>query len=254
MKSMELPTPFIAVEDMDGAGKTMLLRRLENTLRLMSDHLYGFFRELGGSDFGEIQRDIFLDPRFQDKSLKTKLVQLFAARNSNIEKIVMPSREGGRIVIADRFDGSTLAYQVFAEARSYEERAKLENLFWVLRKAVVNDENAPTLYRYLDLPPEVAHTRRVTDVSRDKNHYDEKPADFYARGSAQGTEPSSTKYASGVPRKSPSSMRRSPRTKSSTKSSASSASTSAPTNPEKQNRPCQPTRAVLFIVTLQTSR
>ncbi len=174
-------TPFIAIEGMDGSGKTTLIRRLEEYLSLMSDYRYAFTHEPGGSPLAEAVRGILLDDSLSgNASGKTQLLGFFYARSHHLG-MIRKKREVEFVVITDRFDGSTFAYQVYGESKGPEEQEELDELFWMLRANVVLGGNEPTLYLYLDLPPETAFARRSADTSQAKNHYDEKPLSFYRR-------------------------------------------------------------------------
>lgn len=179
---MDMPLiPFIAIEGMDGSGKTTLIRRLEERFSLMSDYRYVFTREPGGTPPAEAVRDILLDDSLSgNASGKTQLLGFFYARSHHLE-MIRKKRDAGFVVITDRFDGSTFAYQVYGESKSSEEQEELSDLFWGLRSSIVRGKNAPTLYLYLDLPPETAYARRAGDSSQEKNHYDTKPIGFYRR-------------------------------------------------------------------------
>ena len=173
--------PFIAIEGMDGSGKTTLVRRLQEAFSLSSDHRYAFTREPGGTPLAEAVRGVLLDHALSGHaSGKTQLLGFFYARSHHLG-MIHNQRNRGLTVISDRFDGSTFAYQVYGESKGPEEQEELDELFWILRTNVVLGGNEPTLYLYLDLPPETAFARRSADASQEKNHYDEKPLSFYRR-------------------------------------------------------------------------
>jgi dTMP kinase len=173
--------PFIVIEGMDGSGKTTLTRRIEKAFALMPDYRFVFTREPGGTPLAEAVRGILLDTDLSgNASGKTQLLGFFYARAHHLETI-RKQREQGFAVISDRFDGSTFAYQVYAQSDDTAEQKELADLFWALRTNIVCDENAPTLYLYLDLPPETAYFRRTVDASQEKNHYDTRSIGFYRR-------------------------------------------------------------------------
>lgn len=174
------PAPFIAIEGMDGSGKTTLIRRPKDTFGLRSDIRFVFTREPGGTPAAEAVRGILLDGNFSaDADGETQLLGFFYARAHHL-KAVRKWRKG-QVVITDRFDGSTFAYQVAAQSKSPKEFEELDDLFWTLRNNLIRDEDEPTLYLFLDLPPQTAYARRRADASQERNHYDEKPLRFYER-------------------------------------------------------------------------
>lgn len=164
--------PFIAIEGMDGSGKSTLVDKLREKFPRSTGDRVLFTREPGGPPLAEALRNLFLSEQFEGAEPKTKILTLFAGRNEHLAKLINLRRRDGTAVITDRFDASTHAYQVITEARDSEEQEELDDLFWTLRNKIVYGENAPTLYLYLDLPPKTAYARRNADLSQTKNHYD----------------------------------------------------------------------------------
>jgi len=104
---------FIVFEGVEGAGKTTHLRRLSRRLdRLGIAHIV--VREPGGTPAGERIRDIVLDPG-SELFPETELLLLLAARAEFVRRIVKPALARGELVLGDRYELSTLAYQ--GEAR-----------------------------------------------------------------------------------------------------------------------------------------
>lgn len=100
---------FIVFEGVEGAGKTTHLRRLSRRLdQLGVAHVV--VREPGGTPAGERIRDIILDPGSQ-LFPETELLLLLAARAEFVRRVVRPALERGELVLGDRYELSTLAYQ-----------------------------------------------------------------------------------------------------------------------------------------------
>lgn len=100
---------FIVFEGVEGAGKTTHLRRLSRRLdELGVAHVV--VREPGGTPAGERIRDIILDPG-SDLFAETELLLLLAARAEFVRRVVQPALERGELVLGDRYELSTLAYQ-----------------------------------------------------------------------------------------------------------------------------------------------
>lgn len=100
---------FITFEGIDGSGKStqaqLLLERLEKAGRRV--HL---FREPGGTVLSERVRAMLLDADLEIRPLP-ELLLFSAARAQLVETAIRPALDAGAVVICDRFDDSTTAYQ-----------------------------------------------------------------------------------------------------------------------------------------------
>lgn len=98
---------FIAVEGLDGSGKTTMAKALKARLA----H-HGYFshltREPGGSPLSEKIRELILNEKMHPL---TELLLFNAARKEHIEATILPHLGQGHVVISDRFSGSSHAYQ-----------------------------------------------------------------------------------------------------------------------------------------------
>jgi dTMP kinase len=101
---------FITFEGMDGCGKTTQLRMLANSLRDKNKAVVETV-EPGGTEIGQQIRRILLDPANSVIHARTELLLYFASRAQNVEQVIRPALDDGRIVLCDRFTDSTLVYQ-----------------------------------------------------------------------------------------------------------------------------------------------
>ena len=109
---------LIAFEGGEGAGKSTHLRRLTERLdRLGVAHL--LVREPGGTPAGERIRQIVLDPQTPIFA-ETELLLYLASRAEFVRRVVRPALERGELVLADRFEMSTYAYQGLARGLGLE--------------------------------------------------------------------------------------------------------------------------------------
>lgn len=104
------PGAFLTFEGLDGSGKTTQLVRLAEKLEAAG---YGVVRaqEPGGTRVGLEIRRILLDAASTDLRAIPELLLYFASRAQNVEEVILPALEAGRIVLSDRFTDASTAYQ-----------------------------------------------------------------------------------------------------------------------------------------------
>jgi dTMP kinase len=101
---------FLAFEGVEGAGKSTQVQRLAAWLRDRGQAVV-VAREPGSTPLGERIRETTLGDPALVIPARSELFLMLAARAAFVEQVVRPALESGRIVIADRFELSTLAYQ-----------------------------------------------------------------------------------------------------------------------------------------------
>lgn len=145
------PPRFITIEGGEGAGKTTLIKRLEEVLVSWDCHVV-VTREPGGSALGNKIRQWLLEG-FEGVQIgpKAELLMFLAARAQHIEEVIAPALAEGKIVLCDRFNDSTIAYQGAGRSLSASFVADL--------CAAVCGPVVPTLTFYLDLDPEIGLLR-----------------------------------------------------------------------------------------------
>jgi len=98
---------FVTFEGPEGAGKSTQVQLLRAAL---ADREPVVTREPGGTPLGEGVRELLLHSRF-DMTAETEMLLFMAARAELVAQVIAPALARGRIVIADRYHDSTLAYQ-----------------------------------------------------------------------------------------------------------------------------------------------
>lgn len=137
---------FITFEGGEGAGKSTLIRQLAGELKKRGEVIVTT-REPGGSSLGQQVRDWLLLPKETNPlTSKAELLLFLADRAQHIEEIIRPALEEGKIVLCDRFNDSTIAYQGYGRQLNIENVQKLCTL--------VTENLVPDLTYLLDLPPE----------------------------------------------------------------------------------------------------
>lgn len=99
-------TLFISLEGVDGSGKSTQARLL---VEAMGEGTVAI-REPGGTEAAERIRELLADPAVPLEPL-AELMLFLAARADLTERVIRPALEEGRVVVADRFSDSSVAYQ-----------------------------------------------------------------------------------------------------------------------------------------------
>ena len=101
---------FITFEGNEGCGKSTQARLLCNYLKRCGRSVV-YLREPGGTKIGESIRLILRNPDFAGMSVSTEMLLYMASRAQLVREVIEPALAEGRIVVADRFLLSTVAYQ-----------------------------------------------------------------------------------------------------------------------------------------------
>ncbi len=143
---------FITIEGGEACGKTTQINKLKEYFT-QNNLDYVLTKEPGGMPLTDEIRRLILHYEIDKPLPMTELLLYLSARIEDIEKVIKPALEQGKIVIADRFNDSTLAYQ--AGARNIMSIDDMQNF----TKQIIGDIS-PDLTIYLKIDPEVAFKRK----------------------------------------------------------------------------------------------
>jgi dTMP kinase len=101
---------FITFEGVEGSGKTTQIQRLKRYLTLKGIHCK-VTREPGGCPISEKVRKILLKPDHRMMAPMSELLLYEAARAQHVKEVVEPLLKKGVVVLCDRFNDATIAYQ-----------------------------------------------------------------------------------------------------------------------------------------------
>lgn len=118
---------FIAFEGIDGCGKSTQLVLSAKRLRDLGQAVLTT-REPGGTHIAEKIRDIIIDPENSEMHNECELLLYLAARAQHVREKIQPTIEKGSIVLCDRFQLATFAYQGFGRSIPMEQLKAL-NLY-----------------------------------------------------------------------------------------------------------------------------
>lgn len=143
---------FVVFEGADGTGKSTQVSATAQALQ-NAGHEVIITREPGGSDVAEALRSLVLDPATNVDDM-TETLLFAAARADHMEKTIRPALNAGKIVISDRFVGSSIAYQSAGRGVSQHVVTKINQY--------ATGAVSPDLTIILDLDTGLADTRRCT--------------------------------------------------------------------------------------------
>jgi dTMP kinase len=118
---------FITFEGIDGCGKSTQINLADRYLQEKKiPHI--LTREPGGTPLAEKIRSIILSPENGTMHDSCELLLYLAARAQHVQEKIRPALEDGMVVLCDRFQEATYAYQGFGRG-IHLDKLKLLNGF-----------------------------------------------------------------------------------------------------------------------------
>jgi dTMP kinase len=164
-------TFLLSFEGIEGSGKSTQIKRLTQKLK-DSDYEVSYFREPGGTKFGEKLRSAILESDSPIDPLAE--ANLFAASRAQLlSQIVLPILEKpNQVVILDRYMDSSLAYQ--GEARGLGAKCILD----LHKRPPLNTTAHCTFYLKIDTDTSLTRQSARGD---EKDYFEKENIDFYQK-------------------------------------------------------------------------
>ena len=166
---------FVAFEGVEGAGKGTQIRLAQEWLEEQGADVL-VTREPGGTEVGEQLRKVLLGHDTGHLEPKTEALLFAASRAQLVMTVIRPALAEGKIVIADRYIDSSVAYQGWA--RGLGEQDVLTLNVWATQGLF------PDLVILLHLEPEAGLLRSLDEPDRiemEGGDFHAKVADAYLR-------------------------------------------------------------------------
>jgi len=151
-----MPGRFIALDGLDGTGKSTQCRLLAEWLR-KREYDVVTCRDPGGTPLGDMIRPILLDHK-HDMTPAAEAMLFMASRAELVARVIRPALAEGRWVVSDRYLLANVVYQGHAGGLN------VDDLWQLGRKSAGGVE--PDLTLVLDLPVERANERRGRTADR----------------------------------------------------------------------------------------
>ena len=161
---------FIAVEGLEGAGKSTAMSLIEEQLLSANVKQIIMTREPGGTQTGEVIRKLLKGEKSKEHLYgETELLLFYAARTQLVNQVIKPALQEGTWVIADRFELSTYAYQGAGRGLDLQFINTLSN--YCLKGF------GPDLTLYLDISPDLGLQRVKQRGATDR--IEQEPLEFF---------------------------------------------------------------------------
>ena len=159
---------FIVFEGGEGSGKSVMMERLK---REFTDNVV-YTRNPGGTLIGEKIRDLVLAKDTDGVDVGTEILLFLAARAQLITRVIAPALASGKHVICDRFELSTIAYEICGRER--------QEYLPMLRTASeqIRDGCVPDATIFLDVTPTVG-LKRAHARPEEPNRFDNETLAFH---------------------------------------------------------------------------
>lgn len=161
---------FITFEGGEGAGKTTLMHSIYQTLLEQGKAVIQTF-EPGATSIGKIIRSFLLDKTEEAPSKTCELFLFLADRAHHVQEVILPALQEGKMVLCDRFNDSTLAYQ--EDASPFDE-SLLHSLCMAAARGLT-----PDLTLYLDIDPKIGLNRVKKRKKSDR--FEDKVLSFHEK-------------------------------------------------------------------------
>lgn len=161
---------FFSLEGVDGSGKTTQLSLLAEALRQQGFETVSI-REPGGTPVSDRIREVLLSPD-HPVAPEAELLLFSAARAQLVSEIIALALKAGKVVLADRFGWSTLAYQGYGRGL---DQAPIRFLF-----RLACGDIWPSHSYLLDLPTELMR-ERLAIAGRGRDRMEGEKVEFFER-------------------------------------------------------------------------
>ena len=160
---------FVVFEGIEGSGKSTQARMLSEWLAARGVP-HGRVREPGGTPVGEEIRRLILES--DHLPARAELFLALAARALHVDEVLAPALAAGEVVVADRYELSTFAYQGYGRGLPLEEVRRMNEL--------ATGGLSPDVTLLLEVPVAVGEARR-REAGRGADRIEGAGPAFHAR-------------------------------------------------------------------------
>jgi dTMP kinase len=168
---------FITFEGIEGSGKSLQITRARTYLQEKKGISCLVTREPGGTDFGLALRGVLLGLHGYRIDPQSELLLYLADRYQHLKEVIEPALKRGQVVLSDRYQDATRAYQGAARGIPGPDIERLRQILGIIE---------PDRTILLDLEPEEgllrARTRNQASASAAaEGRFEAETIEFHAK-------------------------------------------------------------------------
>ena len=162
---------FFTFEGIDGCGKSTQLELSSRALKAK-----GFdcvvTREPGGTPISTKIRELLLSPDNKEMCMQTECLLYMAARAQHVREVIVPAVDRGGIVLCDRFEQATFAYQGHGRGLSTEFLREINKF--------ATGGQTPDLTFIFDISVELSQ-KRLNSIGKGRDRLESEGARFFEK-------------------------------------------------------------------------
>jgi dTMP kinase len=166
---------FVTFEGIEGCGKSTQVQ-LASTWLDKQNIAHLVTREPGGTQIGTEIRKILLSEKTVELQPVAEALLYLADRFQHIVEVIRPALDSGKIVLADRYHDSTVAYQGYGRGIPVQW---IENIWVGSNVALI-----PDLTILMDLDPQIGLQRSLEKLRArglDESRFEKEALEFHIR-------------------------------------------------------------------------
>lgn len=165
---------FYTFEGTEGSGKSTALRNVKTILESKGYKVFTT-REPGGTGLksSEMIRNLIMQDEMETITPITEFLLYLASRKEHIDKIIKPKLSEGYIVISDRYNDSSVAYQGYAKSTDATQVKELGKM--------VIEDCVPEKTFFIDIEPKDGIDRIMKNRTDETNRFDHLDISFHEK-------------------------------------------------------------------------
>lgn len=161
---------FVVFEGVGGSGKTTQIKEADKYLKEKGCEVI-VTREPGGVEASEIIRNLIFKLKSEGvANADHQMALFFASRKIWLDTLVKPAVEKGKVVLSDRFDTSTNAYQGYGEGGNKDTIERFSK--------IIGDGFTPDAVILLQVSAKVAMERKS---DKEGDPFDSENSEYFQR-------------------------------------------------------------------------